>query len=375
MMQIDIYVEAPAPVEVVVESVNVPGKSAYELAVDDGFSGSLTDWLVSLHGEDAVLTALTIAAALGFPPADAAALAGKQDVLDFTPENAANKDQANGYAGLNDLGLINSVNLPSYIDEVRMYNTYADLPLAGETSIIYVTIDDNQQYRWSGLDYQPLSKGVVLGETEASAYRGDRGKIAFAHSQATGNPHGLTKNDLELGKVPNLSFSGSNTGDETETTILEKLGISTLSGENTGDQDLSGLATKASPRFSGGVHTQVVGTFAGILNVTSGVLTVDVSSGDVIVGALSASVTTWAFTNVPDVNSLVSTVTLRLTGSAAHTYGDACSVNGGASINGVKWSGGSVPTATNGVDTLTFVIYRDSAADIKVDGYAAGNWS
>lgn len=47
--------------------------------------------------------------------------------------------------------------------------------------------------------------------------------------------------------------SGTNTGDETVTTIKTKLGITTLSGSNTGDQDLSGLAPKASPTFTGTV--------------------------------------------------------------------------------------------------------------------------
>jgi hypothetical protein len=40
--------------------------------------------------------------------------------------------------------------------------------------------------------------------------------------------------------------SGTNTGDETGTTIRSKLSITTLSGSNTGDQDLSGLMVKAS---------------------------------------------------------------------------------------------------------------------------------
>lgn len=38
--------------------------------------------------------------------------------------------------------------------------------------------------------------------------------------------------------------SGTNTGDETASTIKTKLGITTLSGDNTGDQDLSGLQLK-----------------------------------------------------------------------------------------------------------------------------------
>ena len=39
--------------------------------------------------------------------------------------------------------------------------------------------------------------------------------------------------------------SGTNTGDETVTTIKTKLGITTLSGSNTGDQDLSSYATNS----------------------------------------------------------------------------------------------------------------------------------
>lgn len=45
--------------------------------------------------------------------------------------------------------------------------------------------------------------------------------------------------DADLTTIGNQS--GTNTGDETATTIKSKLGITTLSGSNTGDQDLSGL--------------------------------------------------------------------------------------------------------------------------------------
>ena len=45
--------------------------------------------------------------------------------------------------------------------------------------------------------------------------------------------------DTDITKLTNLS--GTNTGDETVSTIKTKLGITTLSGSNTGDQDLSGL--------------------------------------------------------------------------------------------------------------------------------------
>lgn len=47
--------------------------------------------------------------------------------------------------------------------------------------------------------------GLTLGETSSTAYRGDRGKTAYDHSQTTGNPHGTTASDVGLGNVPNVS--------------------------------------------------------------------------------------------------------------------------------------------------------------------------
>ena len=37
---------------------------------------------------------------------------------------------------------------------------------------------------------------LALGETSSTAYRGDRGKTAYDHSQATGNPHGAAVADI-----------------------------------------------------------------------------------------------------------------------------------------------------------------------------------
>ena len=53
--------------------------------------------------------------------------------------------------------------------------------------------------------------GLALGETSSTAYRGDRGKIAYDHSQTTGNPHGTTKSDIGLGNVDNTSDFEKNT--------------------------------------------------------------------------------------------------------------------------------------------------------------------
>src|SRR5690606_1125480 len=53
--------------------------------------------------------------------------------------------------------------------------------------------------------YSERKAGVTLGESSDTAYRGDRGKTAYDHSQVVGNPHGTTKSDIGLGNVENKS--------------------------------------------------------------------------------------------------------------------------------------------------------------------------
>ena len=94
----------------------------------------------------------------------------KQDALGFTPENSANKNQNNGYAGLDSSGLIPSALLPSFVDDVIDAANFAALPGTGATGKIYVTLDNNKTYRWSGSAYVEISAspGSTDSVTEGS---------------------------------------------------------------------------------------------------------------------------------------------------------------------------------------------------------------
>ena len=78
--------------------------------------------------------------------------------------------------------------------------------------------------------------GVELGETSTTAYRGDRGKTAYDHSQVTtGNPHGTTAADIgaaatshtHTGTQVAVDASGFNgnltTSDDTLQEVAQKL--------------------------------------------------------------------------------------------------------------------------------------------------------
>ena len=83
---------------------------------------------------------------------------------------------------------------------------------------------------WIIKELRKLKRGgggssLALGETESTAYRGDRGKIAYDHSQITGNPHGTTKADIGLGNVDNTSDLNKPISTATQTALNTKANI------------------------------------------------------------------------------------------------------------------------------------------------------
>lgn len=160
--------------------------------------------------------------------------------------NISLKGAASGLAELDSNGRVPSAQLPSYVDDViegYLYNSkfYKEsshtTEITGETGKIYVDLSNNKTYRWSGSVYAVISETLALGETSSTAYRGDRGKIAYDHSQTAHartdatkteasttngkikingsdvtvythpsgtNPHGTTKSDVGLGNVGNF---------------------------------------------------------------------------------------------------------------------------------------------------------------------------
>lgn len=91
--------------------------------------------------------------------------------------------------------------LPGFVDDVIEVENFDKLPTAGESGKIYVTIDTNKSYRWSGSQYVEISKGVALGETAETAFRGDFGKVAYDHAMSEHAPVNAQENVIEIFKM------------------------------------------------------------------------------------------------------------------------------------------------------------------------------
>lgn len=76
----------------------------------------------------------------------------------------------------------------STFTQFEEYSTITEFPQIGEAGKLYIDTSTNITYRWDGADYVAIGSVMTLGETEDTAYRGDRGKIAYDHSQAAHAP-------------------------------------------------------------------------------------------------------------------------------------------------------------------------------------------
>lgn len=166
------------------------------------------------------------------------ALDGKLDIV----EKGAN----NGVAELDSTGKVPASQLPAYVDDVIEVANFVALPATGESGKIYVTIDDNKTYRWSGTVYAEISSSLALGETSTTAFRGDHGKTAYDHSQTIGNPHGVTATDVGLGNVDNTSDVNKPISNDTQTALDLKANAAEAFTGNYGD--LTGIPADFVPK-------------------------------------------------------------------------------------------------------------------------------
>ena len=81
----------------------------------------------------------------------------EKDALLKTAEQTANKSQIDWYASLDWSWTVPPAELPSYVDDIIEVADYASLPVTWETWKIYVTLDNNKQYRWSWTVYVEMS--------------------------------------------------------------------------------------------------------------------------------------------------------------------------------------------------------------------------
>ena len=284
---------------------------------------------------------------------------------------ATQKGAASGVCPLDATSKILATYLPSYVDDVLEYANLAALPVTGETGKIYVALDTNKTYRWSGSAYIYITSGAVdsvagrtgvvtltsadVGLGNASNTSDANKPISTATQTAldlksplasptfTGTVSGITKAMVSLGNVDNTTDANKPVSTATQTALDLKSPL-------------------ASPTFTGTVNTAnlaYTGTLTGstgILNIGSGQVYKDAS------GKVGINVTPAAGTNAK----------LQITGLAtnattlATAYSDASLVVVPKSTSGYSLA---IASGTNDFPQLQVSANGAASGDLLIQPY------
>lgn len=132
-------------------------------------------------------------------------------------ESTTNKNQPNGYAGLNSSGQVPAALLPSYVDDIVEVANAAALPATGDASVIYVTLDTGKAYRWGGSAYAeiPASPGTTDSVVEGSvnlyftAARAAAAQVNADWNSASGKSQILNKPALGTAASKDVAATGN----------------------------------------------------------------------------------------------------------------------------------------------------------------------
>lgn len=279
-------------------------------------------------------------------------------------ESLSNKGVANGYAGLGNDGKVPSAQLPSFVDDVLEYSSESSFPATGETGKMYVALDTNKVYRWSGSSYIYITSGavdsvngktgvVVLSTSDVS--EGSRQYFTTARARSSISASGDLSYNSSTGVV---SFN------ETYSTPAEILSaVKSVDGAGSGlDADLlDGQSGEHYLNFSNFTNVPTYDNYGGWTLRTNGTSRGNVSSGESIniVGGSNIDVA-YSSTN--------NTITLSSTDTNTDTnnYLNSLSFNTG---NGILTAG------MNGLGSRTvdldgrYLLSGSKAADSdKLDG-------
>jgi hypothetical protein len=220
-----------------------------------------------------------------------------------------------------------------------------------ETGKIYVATTSNKTYRWgSGLPKDgtivEISASLALGSTSSTAHRGDHGATAYTHSQVTNgtNPHNTTFANI-ASKPTTLSGYGIT---DAEPAFTKNTGFNKNFGTTSGT-----VAQGNDSRFSDArtplSHTHGNITNAGAIGTTASLPIITTTSGVLTTGSFGTTAGTFAQGN----DSRLSDARTPL----AHTHGNitnAGAIGSTADLVAVTTTSGVLTTASrSGIDTRT----------------------
>ena len=276
------------------------------------------------------------------------------DLTNYIP--LLQKGAANGVATLDGSGLVPASQLPSYVDDVlegyykaadeKFYKeaSYTTL-IAGETGKIYVSLDTNKTYRWTGSTFVYITSGAV------DSVNGITGVVV------------LNKSHIGLSNVDNTADAAKNVLSATKWSTVRTI---TLSGVTATAQNIDG---------SGNVTVPIIAVPATLLTGTASINTTGSAAKLTTPRTISATGdATWTTTFDGSAN-VTGALTLAATGVTAGTYNQV-TVDAKGRVTGGSNTSRSYTTSISGTASIAHnlgsrnvdVTMYDTVTLYRIDG-------
>ena len=250
-------------------------------------------------------------------------------------------------------GTISASVLPSYVDDVLNFANLAAFPVAGETSKIYVTEDNNKTYRWSGSVYVEISSSATAGE----ALKLTNARTISTTGDITGSISGFD-GSADVSGVMTLQTVNSNVGSFGSVsaipvvTVNAKGQVTAVSTNSIGDELIAIQALGDTPGFlrktGDGTYSIDVNSY---LSLTGGTIT-----GDLVSTSATASTST--------TTGAITAASLGITGAI---FANTVSANSYNLIPVWRGAGGVSANTAVGVDSLKVNTTGNSCSAFGVD--------
>ncbi len=156
---------------------------------------------------------------------------------------------ANALANKADLvaGVVPASQLPSYVDDVLEFANLAAFPVTGETGKIYIALDTNRQYRWTGSVYVQIvaSPGTTDDIIEGTT------NLFFTQSRVRATP--LTGLSLATGTAITAADTVLTAPGKLQKQITDNAAITVTKDSNTGAANLPAGTTAQRPANAVGI--------------------------------------------------------------------------------------------------------------------------
>lgn len=274
-------------------SGDVAGSAAFDGSANVSISATAADTGVGAGTYKSVTVDIKGRVTAGGNPTTLAGY-GITDAIDIST-----KGVANGVATLDNTGVVPALQLPSYVDDVLEYANLATFPVTGVAGKIYVAIDTNKTYRWSGSVYVYITSGAV------DSVAGKTGIVA------------LTKSDVGLGVVDNTADSAKNVLSATKLTTARSIALSggvtgSVTFDGTANVNISATIVDNSHSHTNYADKGTVNTFAGLQTFAAGIA----QANNAITGIKTAT-----FNSQPDIG--VTSGAININWSAAQNQRQA----------------------------------------------------